>query len=107
MSYTRLSKLRTAYAARLARGVLPCLLAVLLLLAQTGFVVHTLEHQSTAPDAYCSLCLAAQHFGDALPALAIQASSAPAALPPVALPSAGVHAVFAGAFCARAPPARS
>ena len=41
-------------------------LALLLVLAQTGSLLHALEHESTASDASCALCLGAQHLGDAV-----------------------------------------
>lgn len=82
-------------------------LALFLLLAQTGLFLHELEHQSTAPDAYCALCLAAQHIGDA----AHQASQLPPASPPALSPlPVEIPAVRAGQsvqFSARAPPVRS
>ena len=82
-------------------------LALILLLAQTGLFLHELEHQSTEPDAYCALCLAAQHIGDA----AHQASQLTSASPPAPAPlPVEVPAVRVGQsvpFSARAPPIRS
>lgn len=83
------------------------LLALCLLFAQTGLFLHELEHQSTAPDAYCALCLAAQHIGDALPSVPALVPAVPPALSllPFSVPT--VHAVTRVPFSARAPPVLS
>lgn len=83
------------------------LLALFLLLAQTGLFLHELEHQSTEPDAYCALCLAAHHIGNALHStqpLAFASSPALQPLPP-AIPA--VRVVHGAPFSARAPPVLS
>lgn len=86
---------------------LQAVLALFLLLAQTGLFLHELEHQSAAPDAYCALCLAVQHLGDALhqtPPLGLV--STPTLLPAqVGIPA--LHAAPSVPFSARAPPDRS
>lgn len=79
-------------------------LALFLLLAQTGLFLHELEHQSTAPDAYCALCLAAQHLGDALHTAQSLGYTSPQALPPPTLAVPAVHAAPGVPFSARAPP---
>lgn len=83
------------------------LLALFLLLAQTGLFLHELEHQSTAPDAYCALCLAAQHIGDAVHTAQSLALASPPALPPCALEIPALHAAPCVPFSARAPPVQS
>lgn len=83
------------------------LLALLLLLAQTGLFLHELEHQSTEPDAYCALCLAAQHIGDAVHMAQPAALASPPALPPLPIAVSAVHAAHSVPFSARAPPVRS
>ena len=82
-------------------------LALFLLLAQTGLILHELEHQSTAPDAFCVLCLAAQHLGDAVHTAQLLAFSSPPALLPAqpAIPAA--RTAPGVPFSARAPPVRS
>lgn len=97
-----------ASAARPTRRVgLPVVLALLLLLAQTGLILHELEHQSAAPDAYCALCLLAPHFGDALDSAFPPAVSSLPPSPPVDTAEGLTPTAFIAAFSARAPPARS
>ena len=82
-------------------------LALLLLLAQTGLILHELEHQSAAPDAYCALCLFAQHLGDALDS-AIPPTVCSSSLSPLVDtdgPQAPTECI--AAFSARAPPAQA
>lgn len=79
-------------------------LALFLLLAQTGLFLHELEHQSSAPDAYCALCLAAQHLGDALHVAQSLGHSSLQALPPPARVFPAMHAAPGVPFSARAPP---
>ena len=83
------------------------LLALCLLFAQTGLFLHELEHQSTAPDAYCALCLAAQHIGDAVYTAPSLALASPPALPPLPVEVPPARAVQGVPFSARAPPVRS
>lgn len=93
---------------RAARRVgLQLFLALFLLLAQTGLFLHELEHQSTEPDAYCALCLAAQHIGDAVHTAQVFGLVSPPALPPLQLAVPAVHTAPRVPFSARAPPAVS
>lgn len=83
------------------------LLAVLLFLAQTAVFLHEQGHDSTAPDTYCALCLAAQHLDAAVPpaqhvsSTPLQALSPPQPAVPALQTAPGVP------FSARAPPASS
>lgn len=82
-------------------------LALFLLLAQTGLILHELEHQSTAPDAYCALCLAAQHLGDAVHTALPPGFSSPPALPPAQPAVPAARTALCAPFSARAPPVHS
>lgn len=89
------------------RMVVQLLLALFLLLAQTGLFLHELEHQSTAPDAYCALCLAAQHIGDAAHQAPLLTPASPPAFSPLSVEVPAVRAGQGVPFSARAPPVRS
>lgn len=108
MSYPGLYPIVIARAVRSTRrcGV-SWLLAVALLLAQTGLILHELNHESTTPDTYCAVCLAAQHLGSALPATSLLNPSAPPALAPADTALTRFVSRPAFAFSARAPPASS
>lgn len=83
------------------------LLAVLLFVAQLGFLLHGLEHDAAEPDAYCALCVASQHVGDAMPMSAVVAPDAARAPAPSAMWPAPVRAAPLPSFRARAPPVPS
>lgn len=90
------------------RALVPvALLAVLLFLAQLGLLLHGLEHDAAEPDAYCALCIASQHVGDAVPmaaAIAVDAARTPALS---ALRPAPARAAQIRSFLVRAPPVPS
>lgn len=83
------------------------LLAVLLFVAQLGLLLHGLEHDAGESDAYCALCVASQHIGDAVPTAAAAAPGAARAPAPSALRPAPVRAAPIASFRARAPPVLS
>jgi hypothetical protein len=80
-------------------------LALWLVLAQGGFLLHAAEHQFHAPDSICFLCIAAEQNGNGIPAVSATPLAAqtdffnfPAGSTPVFF-SPFLH------FQARAPPA--
>lgn len=83
------------------------LLAVLLFIAQLGLLLHELDHAAAEPDAYCALCIASHHIGDAIPVPAVAAADAARAPAPPALRPVPVRAAPIPSFHARAPPAPS
>lgn len=108
MSYPSPARLILAPAALHNQRVgLQVFLALFLLLAQTGLILHELEHQSTAPDAYCALCLAAQHLGDAVHTALPPGFSSPPALPPAQPAVPAARTALCAPFSARAPPVHS
>lgn len=106
MSYLRHARLMLDPGAQSpGRRVWPHLfLALFLLLAQTGLFLHELEHQSTVPDAYCALCLAAQHLGNALHTTHTLGSAPPPVFVPPQFAVPSVHADPGVPFSARDPP---
>lgn len=88
------------------RALIPAAaLAVLLFLAQLGVLLHELGHDAAVPDAYCALCIATQHVGDAVPPPVVVAATGVRALAlpvPRPAPAAAAPPRF---FLARAPPA--
>jgi hypothetical protein len=82
-------------------------LVVFLLLAQTGLFLHELEHQSTAPDSACALCLAVQHLGDALHQAQPHGFWSLPTLSPTPFGVLPLRASPSVPFSARAPPDRS
>ena len=82
-------------------------LALFLVLAQTGALLHALEHESTASDASCAVCLNAQHLGDVLsksPATTAIPSSPGSLVPSTVIVLRAAPRV---PFSARAPPVHS
>jgi len=77
------------------------------MLAQTGVLLHVLEHESTASDASCAVCLGAQHLGDAVhgsPLTAAMLSSTGPLVPSTVIVLCVAPRV---PFSARAPPVHS
>lgn len=106
MSYLRHARLMLDPGSKSSgrRAWLQLFLALFLLLSQAGLFLHELEHQSAAPDAYCALCLAAQHLGDALHTTHTFGSVPPPVFAPLQLAVPSVPADPGMPFSARAPP---
>lgn len=108
MSYAGFFSIPLMFVPRRTRCLgLRVVLVLVLLLAQTGLILHEVEHQSAAPDAYCALCLFVQHLGDALDSAFPPIGYPAPPSPPVGTAERQAPTEFVAAFSARAPPARS